>query len=98
MSFLEKASKPKVKPPMLTIVGSAGTGKTTLGALFPNAIILPTEDGTTVFENWDDSIQPAVLPRLPKSREGVVSAKATLMAIIDELTTEDEGEAGSSSE
>ena len=87
MSFLEKASKPKVKPPMLTIVGSAGTGKTTLGALFPNAIILPTEDGTTVFENWDDSIQPAVLPRLPKSREGVVSAKTTLMAIIDELMT-----------
>jgi len=86
MSFLEKASKPKVKPPMLTIVGSAGTGKTTLGALFPNAIILPTEDGTTVFENWDDSIQPAVLPRLPKSRDGV-SAKTTLMAIIDELMT-----------
>ena len=86
MSFLEKASKPKVKPPMLTIVGSAGTGKTTLGALFPNAIILPTEDGTTVFENWDDAIQPAVLPRLPKSREGV-SAKGTLIAIIDELMT-----------
>ena len=44
-----------------------GTGKNNIGALFPNAIILPTEDGTTVFENWDDNIQPDVLPRLPKA-------------------------------
>ena len=46
------------------------TGKTSLGALFPSALILPTEDGTSVFENWDEDIQPAVLPRLPKSFKG----------------------------
>lgn len=92
MSFLAKAKKPAVKPPMITIVGSPGTGKTTLGALFPKAIILPTEDGTTVFENWDEAIQPDVLPRLPKSRKDdagnmVTSTKNTLISILDELMT-----------
>lgn len=92
MSYLAKANKPKVKPPMLTIVGTPGTGKTTLGALFPNALILPTEDGTTVFENWDDNIQPAVLPRLPKARKDasgnmIASSKDTLLSILDELMT-----------
>lgn len=92
MSYLAKANKPKVKPPMLTIVGTPGTGKTTLGALFPKAVILPTEDGTTVFENWDDNIQPDVLPRLPKARKDesgnlITSSKDTLLAILDELMT-----------
>ena len=92
MSYLAKAIKPKVKPPMLTIVGTPGTGKTTLGALFPKALILPTEDGTTVFENWDDSIQPDVLPRLPKARKDesgnlITSSKDTLISILDELMT-----------
>jgi ABC-type glutathione transport system ATPase component len=53
MSLLAKAKKPDTKAPMITIVGSPGTGKTTLGAMFPGALILPTEDGTAVFENWD---------------------------------------------
>ena len=92
MSYLANAKKPKVKPPMITIVGTPGTGKTTLGALFPNAIILPTEDGTTVFENWADDAQPAVLPRLPKAQKDgagnmVRSSKDTLSSIIDELMT-----------
>lgn len=73
---------------MLTIVGSPGAGKTTLGALFPGAIILPTEDGTAVFENWAADIQPTVLPRLPKSNE-TRSARATLIGIIDELISTD---------
>lgn len=90
MSYLAKASKPKTKPPMITIVGTPGTGKTTLGALFPDAIILPTEDGTAVFENWDDDKQPAVLPRLPKSAKDDMgnmtrSSKETLLSILDEL-------------
>lgn len=92
MSFLSKAKKPVPKPPLITIVGSPGTGKTTLGALFPQAIILPTEDGTSVFENWDDAVQPAVLPRLPKSAKDAAgnmtrSTKDTLTSIIDELMT-----------
>lgn len=94
MSFLSRAKKPAAKPPIITIVGSPGTGKTSLGALFPNALILPTEDGTSVFENWDEDIQPAVLPRLPKSakdQNGNMSrsSRETLMHIVDELMTSD---------
>ena len=96
MSYLANAKKPSAKPPMITIVGTPGTGKTTLGALFPNAIILPTEDGTTVFENWADDVQPAVLPRLPKAQKDGAgnmarSSKDTLSSIIDELMTADHG-------
>lgn len=92
MSYLSKAGKPKAKAPMITIVGSPGTGKTTLGALFPKSIILPTEDGTAVFENWDDDIQPTVLPRLPKSAKDATgtmtrSTKQELLNIITELMT-----------
>lgn len=94
MSFLDKAKKPTPRPPMITIVGSPGTGKTSLGALFPSAIILPTEDGTSVFENWDEDIQPSVLPRLPKAQKDQAgnmarSSRAVLMQIIDELMTAD---------
>lgn len=93
MGMLAKAKKPTAKPPMLTIVGSPGTGKTTLGARFPSAIILPTEDGTAVFENWADEAQPAVLPRLPKAAKDdagniVRSTKAALFELLDELMRE----------
>lgn len=67
MSILQQAKKPSARPPMVTIVGSPGTGKTTLGALFPSAIMLVTEDGTSVFESWDEEVQPDILPRLPRA-------------------------------
>jgi len=94
MGILSRASKPKTKPPLITIVGTPGTGKTTLGALFPKAIILPTEDGTAVFENWDDDAQPDVLPRLPKAAKDDAgnmtrSTKDALIAIMDELMSEE---------
>lgn len=95
MSYLARASKPAAKPPMLTIVGSPGSGKTTLGALFPGAIMLMAEDGASVFENWDDDAQPAVLPRLPKASKddlgNMRSTKETLFGIMDELMGTDHG-------
>ena len=86
MGLLDKAGKPAIKPPMITIVGTPGAGKTTLGAMFPGALILPTEDGTAVFETWDVDAQPTVLPRLPKSTEKR-STRDTLLALLDELIT-----------
>ena len=81
MSFLAKAAKPKSKPPMITIVGTPGAGKTTLGAMFPNALLVMSEDGASVFESWDDDAKPSVLPRLPKaSKDEVGNLRSTRAA------------------
>lgn len=94
MSRLARAKKPVAKPPLITITGGPGTGKTTLGALFPNVLILPAEDGTSVFEGWDEEAQPTILPRLPKSHKDemgnfVRSTRAELNAVMDELMATD---------
>src|SRR5690606_8548031 len=86
MSYLEQAKKPQAKPPIITIVGSPGTGKTTLGALFPDPIFIQAEDGTAVFESWEESMQPTLLPALPKS-----NTKDALTAQMRELVTADHG-------
>jgi len=95
MSFLAKAAKPKSKPPMITIVGTPGTGKTTLGAMFPGALMVMSEDGASVFDNWEDDAKPSVLPRLPKASKDEVgnlrSTRETLLSIMDELISTDHG-------
>ena len=45
MSLLSTISKPADRPVIATITGDAGTGKTTLGATFPNPIFIRLEDG-----------------------------------------------------
>jgi hypothetical protein len=94
MSYLEQATKAAPKPPMLTIVGAPGTGKTTLGALFPAPIFVQAEDGSAVFENWDTDAQPTLLPALPKAaKDGagnlVRSTYTTLRDQLRELVTAD---------
>lgn len=66
MSYLDKASKPRIKPPMLTIVGFPAAGKSTLAALFPNPIFIQAEDSGTVFETWPEDKQPFLLRQLPE--------------------------------
>lgn len=93
MSVLNNAKKPTMRPPMITIVGTPGTGKTTLGGMFPNALFVMTEDGVSVFENWEEDAQPAVLPRLPKATKDelgnqVRSTKASLNEILVSLMTD----------
>jgi len=47
MNYLDQITKPSAdRPIIITIVGDAGMGKTTLGATFPNPIFIRTEDGT----------------------------------------------------
>lgn len=99
MSYLSKAAKPAARPPappMLAIVGSPGTGKTSLGGMFPNAIIIQAEDGSAVFETWEEDVQPTVLPRLPKAAKDDMgnmqrSTRAGLMALMDELLSTEHG-------
>ena len=64
MSILQQATKSKIRPPILTIIGSKGTGKSTLAGLFPSAVFIRGEDGSSVFEDWEESIQPYLLPQL----------------------------------
>lgn len=83
---LSALTKPTSKPPMLTIVGSPGAGKTSLGALFPNAIIIQAEEGSSVFDTWEDDVKPTVFPPLPRARSDKSGKVAgTLDAILDQL-------------
>mgnify|MGYP000032376448 CR=1 FL=1 len=93
MTYLEQAKKPVPKAPMITIVGSAGGGKTTLGARFPSPIFIRAEDGASVFDSWDEDIKPVLMPQLPKpamdatGKNFASSTKETLIAQLRELAT-----------
>ena len=43
-------TKPKPQPPVITIVGMPGGGKTTLGGLFPDPVFIQAENSETIFE------------------------------------------------
>jgi len=82
----------KKTAPMITVVGTPGTGKTTLAATFPNAIFIQAERATTIFESFDDDVMPQVYPVLPRSnykRTNKLSTKDTLLAQLRELATEE---------
>ena len=83
MSILQQARKAtdKVRPPMLTIIASKGVGKTTLAGMFPNPVFIQAEDGSEVFEQWEDDVQPALLPPLMNEQ----SARMTVLGTIGEL-------------
>lgn len=82
-------TKPTVKAPIITIIGSAGTGKNSLGGTFPNPVFIQAEDSETVFEKWDDDVVPQFMPRLPASRKDAVSTRSALKEQLRWLLTQE---------
>jgi hypothetical protein len=84
-------TKAKVQPPILTIVGSAGVGKSTLGALFNAPIFIQTEDSYSLFAEWDEESQPDFFPIIKKARylngKPQVSVKAQILEQLRFLIT-----------
>jgi hypothetical protein len=68
MSILATAKKPELKAPMITIIGGAGVGKTSLSALFPKPIILQAEEGDSTFDSWDEDAKPTVITMMGKKK------------------------------
>lgn len=92
MSYLSQAKKPMASPPIITIVGTPGTGKTSLAGTFPSPIFIQAEDASAVFESWDEEVQPTLLPELPKAavdKAGNMtsSTRGVLMDQLRELAT-----------
>jgi len=74
---------PKIDPPMITIVGGAGAGKTTLAALFPAPVFVQAEGSQSVFETWDDDARPKFMPPLEAAtKKNKLSVKEQ---VIDQL-------------
>lgn len=59
MSILEQAVKPKTRACICTILGNAGTGKTSLAATFPNPVVIRVEDGV---QGVPSAFRPNALP------------------------------------
>lgn len=85
MSILSQATKPKVAPPIITIVGDPGTGKTSLAATFPKPIILPFESVDAAFQSYTDEEAPAVLPLVdnPNKQRGYSAYNQARQVLIE---------------
>jgi len=84
--YINKASKPKIKPPMITLVAFPAAGKTTLAALFPKPIFIQAEDSGTVFEVWPEDRQPLLLKQLPEAnKKHSISPRQTIFDQLQEI-------------
>lgn len=87
---LTSLTKPLTKPPQITIVGTPGSGKSSLGALFHNPVFIQAEDGSSVFESWPDELQPMLFPKLPRAdHKTKVSTLGTLKEQLFALGTQE---------
>lgn len=88
MSYLSQVQKAVPQAPVLTVVGFPGVGKSTLAALFPNAIFIQAENASTVFETWDAEKQPAFMPEVPSaSLQRKTKPSEIILAQLRELVT-----------
>lgn len=84
--YISKATKPKIKPPMITLVGFPSAGKSTLAAMFPKPIFIQAEDSGTVFETWPEDRQPLLLKQLPESNPDYkISTKQVIFDQLQEI-------------
>lgn len=66
MSILSTVEKPADRPPILTICGDAGTGKTSLAATFPDPIFIRAEDG---LQSLPANARPDAFPVVKSSEQ-----------------------------
>jgi hypothetical protein len=89
MSFLAQVKKATPQAPVITIVGFAGAGKSSLAGLFPNPIFIQAENSATVFETMQGDIQPAFFPQLPiANAKRNIKTSDVLFEQLRELVTE----------
>ena len=88
MSFLNKIKKPSVKPPIITLVGGAGVGKTTLAATFPNPVFIQAEDAETVFQTYKEEEQPSFFPLIQSPNSKRFNIKEQILSNLRDLITE----------
>lgn len=65
MSHLSSIKKATPQAPVITVVGFAGSGKSSLAGLFNKPIFIQAENATSVFETLADDAQPAFFGQLP---------------------------------
>lgn len=83
MSILGSIEKPKDRPPIITICGDAGAGKSRLAATFPNPIFIRAEDG---MQSIPAAERPDAFPVLrgPHAQEVVAALFDQLIALLRE--------------
>lgn len=80
---LSNLTKPQSKPPMITLVGMPGVGKTSLAALFPDPVIVQAEKVGAVFDDWSEDDKPMVFPALPRADSKTKAS--TIDSMLDQL-------------
>lgn len=65
MSHLSSIKKATPQAPVITIVGFAGSGKSSLAGQFEKPIFIQAENATSVFETLPEDSQPAFFQQLP---------------------------------
>ena len=93
---MSQGTKAVIKPPILTIVGFTGSGKSSLAGLFPKPAFIQAEDSQTVFQRVPVELQPhfnPVLPKPHKDKKGNtakdISTRQVLIEQLMEFYTDD---------